>query len=87
MIMKMRVIYNLIIFLAISLVTWPLYTALLIAGIFFFKKFYESVLWLVIIEIMVGPVDVGLWGHYYLIAVLIVLLAAGYGKKIIRYYD
>ncbi len=87
LIMKWRLIYNVLIFLSLTLVTWPVYTALLLAGVFIFSSFYEALLWLLIIEILFGPIGVGLFGHYYLLLVSGALLSAVLVKKTMRYYE
>jgi len=86
-IMKWRILYNIIIFVSISLFTWPVYTSLLLAGIFFFRSFYESIIWLLVIEIVLGPIGVGISGHYYLLLVSGLLLCSAWIKKVMRYYE
>lgn len=85
--MKCRVLYNILIFLSIALFAWPVYTSLMIAGVFLFRKFYESIVWLFVIEIFLGPTDVGLWDHKYMLIVGVVLVVSAWCKKLIRYYE
>jgi len=79
LIMKWRVLYNLLIFISIFLFTW--------AGVFLFKNFYESILWVVVIEIILGPIGVSISGHYYLLSMIVCILIGVYIKKIMRYYE
>ena len=85
--MKLRLVYNIIVFISLVIMPWPVYTALLCAGVFLFKNFYESLLWLVVIELLFGPLGVGFFGHYYLLAMLVLLLVCAFVKKTMRYYE
>ncbi len=85
--MKWRLLYNTVLFISLVITPWPVYTGLLCAGIFLFRNFYEAILWLVVVEILFGPLGVGFLGHYYLLMMLVVLFVLAFVKKTMRYYE
>ena len=82
-----RIGYSLLIVISILTLPWYVYSALIIAGIFLFNTFYESLLWLVIIEILYGPPELAITAHTYFIAMATALVASIVIKRSIRYYD
>lgn len=82
-----RILYNIFIFFAVALLVWPIYTALIIAGVFLFKNFFESIAWIVIIEILFAPVGIGLLGHWYALVFIALVLVAAYSKQVMRWYE
>lgn len=85
--MLQRLLYNALLFLSIALFPWPMYTALIIAGVFLFRNFYEALAWLVIVEVLFAPSGVPLYQHWYLVSVGIILIISVYTKRVMRWYE
>lgn len=82
-----RIVFNLVIFLLIVLAPWPLYSAMIIAGVFLFNKFTEAFAWLVVLQLLYGSntlVGSEQYFFWYMIGALLVSLVF---KKMIRFYD
>jgi hypothetical protein len=79
--------YGLLVFLSILYMPWVVTSGLILAGVFFFNKYFEAVIWIIIIEVLYGPEAVSLIEHRYAFVMLLLLVAAFTLKRFIRFYD
>ncbi len=87
MVLMKRAVYGLLVFLSILYMPWIVTSGLILAGVFFFNKYLESIVWIIIIEVLYGPEGVSLIEHRYALGMFVVLAAAFTLKRFIRFYD
>lgn len=82
-----RILFNLLIFILIVLAPWPIYSAVIIAGLFLFNRFGEAFAWVIVLQLLYGTNTLESSEFYYFVWMVVFLLVALGVKRIIRFYD